>query len=279
MAKMRVDTQTIFDEAKAVLAQYDSAITVRQLYYRLVARHVIENSVKSYSRLVGFLTRWRKEGLIDPRVFVDLTRQPESRRAWNNLAIFMEAVKYSYRRDLWQGQGACPEVWLEKQALATVFIPLCQRLQVTLQVCRGYPSISTLIEAADRRTTHIIYFGDWDSSGVDIDRSIRDELQGTWGHELSIVRRALLPEQIEEHELPPAPAKDSDSRTASFREAHGDDTVELDALPPEVLERYIEDSVLEFVDDQDEWERQEGIQQQEQLRLKKFVDGLQKRRE
>lgn len=166
MTKMRLDTKRLFDETQAILASYRQAITVRQLYYRLVARQAIVNNVKSYNSLVGFLTRWRKEGLIDPRVFVDLTRQPEGRDAWKDLSVFMQAVKHSFRRDRWQGQEHCPEVWLEKQALATVFMPLCRKLQVRLQVCRGYPSISTLIDAVDRDTSHIVYFGDFDPSGV-----------------------------------------------------------------------------------------------------------------
>lgn len=99
-------------------------------------------------------------------------------------------------------------------------------------------------------------------------------MQGTWGHRVSVVRRALLPEQIEEHQLPPDPAKVTDSRTIGFRAAHGNDTVELDALPPEVLAEYVEAAVMEFVDDHKDWDKQKRLERDEQAQLDDFVDRI-----
>ena len=271
---MRGETETLLAATRDVLSQYGSAITVRQAYYRLVAALVIPNTLRSYKRLVAHLTKWRKEGEIDPRAFTDLTRRPEHNGGWASLASYLRQVGRSYERDHWEGQERTPELWLEKQALATVFIPVASRLQVTLQVCRGYPSVTTLVEARDRDTSDIIYFGDWDPSGVDIDRCIRDEMGGTWHHRLRIKRIALLPEQIEEHELPPVPPKDSDSRTSGFVAAHGEDTVELDALAPDVLEQLVEDSVMAFVDDQEAWDEALAHEDEDRERLTSYIEGL-----
>ena len=271
---MRDESESLLLASREVLSKYGSAITVRQLYYRLVASLAIPNSMRSYKRLVSHLTKWRKEGELDPRVFTDLTRQPEHSAGWPDLPSYLRAVARSYNRDHWEGQARKPEIWLEKQALATVFMPLAKSLQVTLQICRGYPSVSTLVEAVDRGATEIIYFGDWDPSGVDIDRCIRDEMGATWHHPLEIRRIALLPVQIEEHELPPVPPKDTDSRTSGFLEAHGEDTVELDALPPEVLEQLIKTSVMAYVKDRAAWADAHVREKTDQRKLKGYIASL-----
>ena len=166
----------------------------------------------------------------------------------------------------WQGQDRRPEVWLEKEALATVFEPVCREYGVALQVCRGYPSISCLVAAASR-TEHVLYFGDFDPSGQDIPRCVAEELRDTWRAEIGLVRIALTPEQIAEHNLPPAPAKPTDSRTAGFLAEHGDGTVELDALPPDVLRSLIRQAIEGEITDPDDWQEQLRIEQQEQREL------------
>ena len=271
---MRQESENLLVACRDVLSEYGGAITVRQAYYRLVAALVIPNNLRSYKRLVSHLTKWRKEGEIDPHSFTDLTRQPEYNAGWPNLQAYLRQVAEDYTRDRWEGQERKPELWLEKQALATVFIPVASRLQVTLQVCRGYPSVSTLVEAADRNTTDVIYFGDWDPSGVDIDRCIRDEMGDTWGHRIRIERIALVPEQIEEHQLPPVPPKDTDSRTSGFLAAHGEDTVELDALPPDALARLVDDSVTAYIDDEDAWEESSAREDADGERLRAYIEGL-----
>lgn len=275
---IRKDSEHLLEACRNVLRQYGGAITVRQAYYRLVAALVIPNTLASYKRLVAHLTKWRKDGEIDPHAFTDLTRQPEITHGWSSLASFLDAVRYSYRYDLWYGQAIKPELWLEKQALATIFIPIAKCLQVILQVCRGYPSISTLVDAVDRGVQEIIYYGDWDPSGIDIDRSIRDEMHHTWGHKLAVKRVALLPQQIEQHKLPPVPPKTTDSRTLGFVLAHGSDTVELDALPPDVLRKMVTASVMEYVDDSDAWETAKKKEQEDQNELGKYIDSLLKKR-
>ena len=53
---------------------------------------------------------------------------------------------------------------------------------------------------------------------------------------------------LEKYKLPPAPSKKTDSRSIAFVLEHGDATVELDALPPKVLERKIHKSIQEHLD-------------------------------
>jgi len=73
---------------QAVLAEYDGAITLRQLYYRLVAAQVIPKSAKAYSQLKTNTANWRKAGRLDPDAFCDLTREAIRTSAWPNLPSF-----------------------------------------------------------------------------------------------------------------------------------------------------------------------------------------------
>ncbi len=267
---MRAKTAALLETCKSILSEYEGRITVRQLYYRLVAAQSIPNVFREYKNLCALLTHWRKQGLLDAAAFCDLTREPILPNTWSDLSDFLKTMERAYRRDPWQDQGRRPEVWLEKEALATVFEPVCRRYRVVLQVCRGYPSVSCLVEAA-KRTEHILYFGDFDPSGQDIPRCVADELRNTWAAEVGLDQIALTQGQIAEYRLPPAPAKSTDSRTPRFVAEHGSDTVELDALPPDVLKGMIHMAIDGQINDPAAWAEAKAEEGRESARLQALV--------
>jgi len=267
---MRARTAALLEICKSILAEYSGQITVRQLYYRLFAAQVIENTERSYKNLDAHLTKWRKAGLLSPRQFVDLTREPIIPSMWSDLSDFLRTVRRSYRRDLWQGQERRPEVFCEKQALAQVLAPICDEYGVTLQLCRGYTSVSLNVETAER-AQHILYCGDHDPSGRDIERSLGCELRDTWGAEIGIDRIALTQEQIAEYDLPTAPAKRTDTRTRRFLAEHGDGTVELDALPPNVLQGLLRQAIEGQITDPAAWAEAKREEGRESARLQALV--------
>jgi hypothetical protein len=55
------DRASLLGSVRSVLSKYaGTAVTVRQLYYRLVAAAVIPNSLRSYKNLGAALTSWRR---------------------------------------------------------------------------------------------------------------------------------------------------------------------------------------------------------------------------
>ena len=267
---MRARTAALLETCKSVLSEYDGQITVRQLYYRLVAAQAIPNVFREYKNLCALLTRWRKQGLLEADTFCDLTREPVVPSTWSDLSDVLETVEEAYRRDPWQQQERRPEVWLEKEALATVFEPVCRQYRVVLQVCRGYPSVSCLVEAA-RRTEHILYFGDFDPSGQDIPRCVAQELRDTWDADVGLDQIALTQGQIADYSLPPAPAKSTDSRTPRFVAEHGSGTVELDALPPDMLQGLLRQVIEAEITDPAAWEQAQAEEGRESTRLRALV--------
>jgi len=91
----------------------------------------------------------------------------------------------------------------------------------------------------------LLYAGDFDPSGEDIDRDFVARVGG-----FDEVRRvALTSEQVLRYDLPTLPGNADDSRAAAFLERHGTLVqVELDALAPDVLRDLYADAISGFMD-------------------------------
>ena len=60
-----------------------------------------------------------------------------------------------------------------------------------------------------------------------------------------VTKLALTKDQVDDFKLPPNPAKMSDSRAREFVNQHGDESFEVDALPPEVLQKMVRRAIQE----------------------------------
>ena len=231
-------------------------LTLRQVYYQLVGKGFIENRVSQYGMLSNLLKWARIEGFISwddiedrVRVFHDLT-------GWDRSETFVKVslgrFLTGYKRDLLQTQDKLIEVWIEKDALSSVFTRVAERYTIPVVVCRGFSSVSFLNDFRERIEAHkgkaplMLYFGDFDPSGMEMleamQTTLRDEL-GMNGIEFK--RVALKKEDIFTYKLPhnPDALKKTDTRAKKHLEAYGKLAVELDALRPDVLEQKIKDGI------------------------------------
>lgn len=244
-------TLELLDIARAILAD-GHPMTVRQVYYQLVSRQVIENKRTAYQAVSNLLVDARKSGVIPWAWIEDRLRRPRAVGMWRDLADFADTARRAYRRDVWEAQRVYVEVWLEKDALSGIFEELLDAYGVTLNVGRGYDGWDSIHNAAIRYTRRrhpvtVLYFGDFDPSGEDMVRSLRERL-GELGSEPEIIKCALTPDDVTRYSLPPDFAKRTDSRAAAFIEQHGDVSVELDALPVGVLRARIVDELESRLD-------------------------------
>lgn len=246
---------TLIDRCNAIIAEYqadDLQLTLRQLYYQLVSRDIIRNTVQEYKRLGSVVNDGRLAGLIDWDAIEDRTRNLQSLNHWKTPAEIIEASARQFRIDKWATQKTRVEVWVEKEALAGVFARACDALDVPYFACRGYVSQSEMWGAAMRfvkylgsqkKSVAVFHFGDHDPSGIDMTRDIQDRLRMFVSHHLgeeaaerlTITRVALNMDQVEEYSPPENPAKTTDSRFAQYQTEFGDSSWELDALNPRVL--------------------------------------------
>lgn len=250
-------------------------LTLRQLYYQLVTRNEITNEEKSYKNLGKLVSDGRLAGLIDWDAIEDRVRRPITQPQFDNLQDLVNTALDSYRLDRWEGQECYVELWVEKDALAGVLLPLARQHHVTMMVNRGYSSQSAMYEASGRfchpDQNVILYLGDHDPSGEDMVRDIDDRLNMFGVQNLEVVKVALTTAQVHEHNPPPNPAKVSDPRAANYIAIHGPTSWEVDALRPEVLQQIIRRSFANYVDLEtmdDIIEREE----QDKERLRTMVD-------
>jgi hypothetical protein len=163
------------------------------------------------------------------------------------------------------------EVWIEKQSLADTFASFLQTKQVNIIINRGYAGWSFLFENCKRlrrlkdehnQDIHILYFGDFDPSGDDMDRHLQSAIEQFGLQDDTDFRRvAITLEQIKRFNLPPVPNNQEtldkirkDTRTNKFIEKYGGKlyVVELDALLaviPDQFRTMVQQSVDQYFDE------------------------------
>ena len=269
--------------------------TVRTIYYALVSKELIPNTRSAYQGTCKMLVKARKERLVLWEWIADETRatrgldrprwKPERyAEAWIE-HLFEQLQGYTLPK--WENQTYYVEVWIEKFALANTFDTWLDDMNVVLVPSRGYSSWTFLKQAADRirenaegREVIILYFGDFDPSGRDIERFIGETLEW-FGAEATIENIAVTKEQIDRYSLPHAP-EDADEiakmrRDPRFKKwEHGLFRVELDALMafvPDEFERIIKESVAEYFEE-DTYEETLETQGEERKTVWETAKGL-----
>ncbi len=266
--------ESIVERVKRIVAEYAGMrLTLRQIFYRLVAAQVIENTKSNYQFLSKVLVDARKARKIPYTAIEDRTRSMHKGHGsnlsaaehFNSFWDYVTKMDKRYTMPKWWGQPKRVQVWLEKQALQALFEQVTDAEGVDLAVCKGYPSLTFLWEAARtlqglKEEIEIVYFGDFDPSGMDIERFVGETLRDEFGIEVTVTRISITREQIDEYNIPPAPAKPTDSRTEKFVEEHGVAwQVELDAIEPRTLQGFIRDSIREH------WDEDAGVLREEEL--------------
>ena len=217
-------TLAMLEVALEVLTE-NNPMTVRQVYYQLVSRQVIENNRGQYQAVSNMLVDARKDGSIPWEWVEDRLRRPRTVSMWTDLPDFVNTVRRSYRRDVWPMQPAYLEVWLEKDALSGIFEAVLSGYGITLNVGRGYDGWDSIHNAADRfgdgDGMTVLYFGDFDPSGEDMARSLVERL-AFFDCNPELIKCALTRDDVTRYNLPPDFTKATDTRRAAFVAKHGD---------------------------------------------------------
>ncbi|MFA5037144.1 MAG: hypothetical protein WC479_08225 [Candidatus Izemoplasmatales bacterium] len=271
--KIREAGLKIIEFANAVIAEEKSkgrSMTLRGVYYRLVAANIIANKSSEYDRLGQLLNNARLAGLMDWRGIEDKTRNVRGNAHWRNLSHRIQSAAWSHAIDKWFNQPYYIEVWVEKDATSGPIEQAAELMDVQWFSCRGYTSQTEMWEAAvrlankakDGRTPLILHFGDHDPSGIDMSRDIQERLEMFMGG-VEFVRVALNYDQIQQHHLPENPVKSTDSRSDGYRSKFGQHCWELDAL--QALDSdYIHDRVVELCTqyrDEEKWDEAMALEE------------------
>jgi hypothetical protein len=141
------------------------------------------------------------------------------------------------------------EIWVEKDSIRNFIAKLAAKYRLSIQVLRGFASLSMYRKALDRARIRgvglVLYIGDFDPSGLLIEKVAQEEMDHKLG--IRFVRLALTMEQIKRFKPPSRPVNMKDSRAKEYVEKYGDRCWEVEAIRPRTLFRLIEKGLEENV--------------------------------
>ena len=229
----------------------DRPMTVRQVFYRLVANGVVEKREQEYKGTVGrLLTLMRLSGDVPFSWIADNTRWMRKPNTYSSLENMLQRTVEAYRRAVWDNQDVYVEMWTEKDAIAGIMSEETVKWDVPLMVVRGFSSLTFLHSAAETiaekgKPAYIYYFGDHDPTGVVIPQNVERRIREFAPYaDVTFECVAVTPEQIESMKLPTRATKKTDSRSKNFV----GESVDVDALPPKVLRQLVSDCITQHVD-------------------------------
>ncbi|MGI4943473.1 MAG: hypothetical protein ACRYHQ_23390 [Janthinobacterium lividum] len=217
-------------------------MTVRQCFYQATVRDLVEKSEAGYDKVQTDLVVMRRSGVLPYAWLADNTRWQRKPTTYASLDEALKETARFYRKALWTSAATYVEVWLEKDALAGVVLPVTALYDVPLMVARGYASLSFLHGAAEYINeldvpAYIYHLGDFDPSGVNAAEKIEQTLRDLAPRaDIHFERIAVTPAQIQAWGLPTRPTKQTDSRAKGF----GAVSVELDAIKPDLLRALVQ---------------------------------------
>jgi hypothetical protein len=256
--------------AIAVIEKYEDhwPLTLRQIHYRLLGKSVIrnddrgtfyENTTNCYQDLSDLLTRARLSDLVPWESMHDPTRPSTRWRQWESVATYvqqqLDGFMANYKRNLLQSQPAYVELIVEKLTVLDIAERAAGHYHVPVGVGRGYTSVTSLDETADRILASdrdravLLIAGDLDPEGENICESWGNCLRYEHGVEnLTMVKIGVNPDQVEQYNLASVPVKESSSRASGFKAKHGNRAYELEAFEPDQLQALIRDAIRNVLD-------------------------------
>lgn len=262
-------------EALRALALELAPATVRQVFYQATVRGYVEKTESGYQKVQEDLVLLRRTGRLPYSALADNTRWQRKPDTYTNVETALREAAKHYRKDLWAEADRYVEVWLEKDALAGVIMPVTTAYDVPLMVARGYASLSFLHSAAEQIAelevpTYVLHLGDFDPSGVNAGEKIEQTLREMApSAEIHFKRLAVTPGQIKAWNLPTRPTKITDSRAKGF----GDISVELDAIEPGLLRGLVEMAIREHMPS-DYYDELMIAEEDERYQINAAVDAL-----
>ncbi|TMC35554.1 MAG: hypothetical protein E6J28_11740 [Chloroflexi bacterium] len=222
---------------KDLLTQHELAGTLptsaRFLFYELVAAGVISKERHGARRpdqdMNDALISLRESGDVEWEWIVDETRSLADWRGAASVREWVLDVLEQARVDPWLGDA--PQVITESRSLAGVLRVLARRYAIPIAATNGQVGgfLHTVIAPALHAGQHVLYLGDLDLAGDQIEAHTRRVLERAVG-ELAWERLAVTQQQVHDHGLTPIVKGDRRYADGGAHEA-----VETEALRQEVI--------------------------------------------
>lgn len=204
--------------------------SARFLFYELVQAGVVSKTRKGARRVDtdtgAALTHLRNAGLVPWEWIEDETRTLDQWRYAPSVAEYVSETVARATVDRWGGQPA-PLILCESRSLAgalrNVAAAYCCAIVSTNGQARGF--LITKVAPALQADQRVLYLGDWDYCGLDIEKNTRRTLVDAIGADLMWERVALTSDQVRDLSLPVIAKPD-----ARFKDKRAFEAVETEAL-------------------------------------------------
>lgn len=272
-----IDWERIIDYVKLSLIWFRErqiTPTLRTMFYRLVSLELIPNTNQAYKQLSRVTVTARKSGKLRWDSFSDEGRPVlgDFVEEYQTPEEFVQTgLDYLRTASLYHTKMASTTLLCRSldRKIGTrryiLFFFKRQRREDNSKsrilgwsfLCKSSMRLQELKNAG--KELHVLYFGDCDPSGDDMDRHLDSALCYFGLQDIDFERVAVTEEQIQQFNLPPIPKSQEtinkikrDTRTSGFIEKYGRlYAVELDALlaiAPDEFKRIVQQSVDQFFD-------------------------------
>jgi hypothetical protein len=257
-------TLALIGQAQQVLSEYRDYLpmTARQIFYRLVGQYDYDKTEQAYARLCEALVKARRAQMISFSDIRDDGTVSHEAGGMESVAEWWESelsMAKSYGRDRSHGQAVRIELWCEAAGMAPQLANVARRFGASVYSTGGFSSVTVTHEIAERvagydRPTVFLHVGDYDPSGESIFEAMSADVSafvagklGSWAEADEVFRPervALTREQVEEFDLPTAPPKRSDTRSARW----AGETCQAEAMDPSTLAELVRGAIEGHMD-------------------------------
>lgn len=248
------DSANLLLECQKLLNEYSGTITLRQLFYLLVADGHLDLNETAYRKVKNLMINARKSGRVPPTTFSSNTRSIDD-SVYGDVEVYLRKCLQDYRIPRTFNQPNHIEVWVERDPHRIFVQSLVQEYDIPVYVTGGYSSFSFVFESAKRiemsaqrsGSPRILYFSDFSPASLNMFESQVSEISS----HLSLTREevdaimlrvGLEPEHLVKFNLPVLDTLNPSQKTILFEKMYSDvleeigypriPVIELESLNP-----------------------------------------------
>lgn len=243
----------LLEAVQSVLTMYQDQLplTIRQVFYVLVGKYDYEKTEAAYKRLCELLANARRGGVIPFDHIRDDGPSAMKPPLWDSGDQWLSSIKLSANRvrlSPWNLQPRYVEVICEAGGMVPMLARVADPYGITVRSGGGFDSITAKHELAQHyarqgKPVTVLHVGDHDPSGEALWTNLSEDVGAfcqALGAEFSVQRIAVTKDHQQTYNLPTAPPKKDDKRSV-WKE--GDQTVQAEALPPDILQSIVRDAI------------------------------------
>jgi hypothetical protein len=229
--------------------------SARFLYYELVQRGILKKHDEVPARTDGKKGRrpdqdlhdalmWLREKEVVPWDWItDETRSLEDHTGWASINAWATTSVRYIRLDPWQGRA--PMILTESRSLAGALRKLAIQYATKLAATKGQVGgfLRTVVAPQLKSGDTVLYCGDWDWQGGQIEANTRRVLERLVGGELDWTRIALTEEQVDRYDLRRLQIMKRDKRYKPGTPGWRFPAVETEALQQQVIVQIVRDAL------------------------------------